>query len=255
MHGKHRLPGSKRFRRLAAVPVLGTTVGLLVQTLSGSASALPVHQTPLLPGVLVYSSSAYLNAPHIVPGVTQLPPGCTPGNCVTATASGAYPYVFNNDLADASFGVTSPILLNQMAPSGFPLGTIEVPNSDRPAADGDQMVTSFSSKSELALNLSTSGKELTFMGYEAPLGTLDASNSNTPGVIDPTDPVPSAYYRVVAALGEGGKFSFTDTNAYSGNNGRAAILNDSNGANPQPLGVVLGAGAQWITPTAVPESA
>ena len=31
------------------------------------------------------------------------------------------------------------------------------------------MVTSFSSKSELALNLSTDGSELTFMGYLAPV--------------------------------------------------------------------------------------
>jgi hypothetical protein len=50
-------------------------------------------------------------------------------------------------------------------------------------------------------------------------------------------------------------------NAYSGNNGRAAILNNRDGANviytagnarngddPQPEGIVLGAGAQIITP-------
>ena len=32
------------------------------------------------------------------------------------------------------------------------------------------MVTSFSSKSELALNLSTDGRYVTFMGYVAPVG-------------------------------------------------------------------------------------
>ena len=54
------------------------------------------------------------------------------------------------------------------------------------------------------------------------------SNSNTPGVIDPTNPVTGADYRVVADLGRDGRFdSFTLTNAYSGNNGRAAILNDA----------------------------
>ena len=53
--------------------------------------------------------------------------------------------MFNNALVDGSFGVTSKIYLAQMTPDGFPLGTIEVPSS--------QIVTSFSSKSELALNL------------------------------------------------------------------------------------------------------
>jgi hypothetical protein len=58
----------------------------------------------------------------------------------------------------------------------------------------------------------------------------------------------------VAQLSANGKFTFTETNAYSGNNGRAAIEakvngkyyiytagNAGNGSNPQPEGVVLGA--------------
>jgi hypothetical protein len=52
---------------------------------------------------------------------------------------------------------------------------------------------------------------------------------NTPGVIDPTNPVSSTDYRVVAEVDRLGQFRFTKTNAYSGNNGRAAILNDSGG--------------------------
>jgi hypothetical protein len=78
-------------------------------------------------------------------------------------------------------------------------------------------------KSELALDLSTNGQDLTFMGYRAPVDALDVSNSNTPGVVDPTNPVPGAYYRAVAELGRDGELHFTLTNAYSGNNGRAAI--------------------------------
>ena len=93
------------------------------------------------------------------------------------------------------------------------------------------------------------------MGYVTQPNMIDVSNSNTPGVIDPTNPVPGSYYRVVATLGRDGRISYTETNAYSGNNGRAAILNDSdgasvlytagnaaNGSNPQPDGVILGAG-------------
>ena len=41
--------------------------------------------------------------------------------------------------------------------------------------DRTDIVTSFSSKSELALNLSTSGSALTFMGYKALINTLDVS--------------------------------------------------------------------------------
>ena len=38
--------------------------------------------------------------------------------CVTATADGSYPGVFNNVLADGSFGITSPIFLNEVTPAG-----------------------------------------------------------------------------------------------------------------------------------------
>jgi hypothetical protein len=108
--------------------------------------------------------------------------------------------------------------------------------------------------------LSTDGRYLTFMGYLAPIDALDVSNSNTPGVVDPTSPVSEANYRVIAELDQKGKFRFTKTNAYSGNNGRAAILNAQNGANilytagnagngtnPQPNGIIVAAGAQILT--------
>ncbi|MBV9794623.1 MAG: hypothetical protein JO016_11865 [Actinobacteria bacterium] len=190
----------------------------------------------------------------------MLPPGCTTG-CVTATADGTYPQVFNNVLADPSFGVTSKITLTELSPSGRTLGALAVPSSS-PAG---RVVTSFSSKSELALNLSTDRRYVTFMGYDAAPDTVDVSNSNTPGVVDPTDPVPGAYYRTVAQLGADGRFQFTNTNAYSGNNGRAAILNSragvyyaagnaGNGSAPQPAGIILGAGAQLIKPSRRPQA-
>src|ERR1700691_1217561 len=104
------------------------------------------------------------------------------------------------------------------------------------------------------------------MVYHAPVDTVAVSNANAPGVIDPTNPVPGAYYRVVAQLDSQGKFQFTETNAYSGDNGRAAILdeehhhhviymagNAGNGANPQPDGIIAGAGAQILRPARAPE--
>lgn len=213
------------------------------------------------PGNLVVSRTVYDNLPGNVTVGEQLPPGCTSGNCVSAVADGRYPYIFNNAPVDGSFGITSRIFLDQMTPWGLPLGTIEVPNNLMRGikSTSDQLVGSFSSKSELALHLSTDGRLLTFMGYVAPVNALDVSNSNTPGVVDGTNPVPGAYYRAAATVDRWGHFTFTETNAYSGNNGRSVILNNSygnpvfygsgnagNGSNPQPQGILLGAGAQII---------
>jgi hypothetical protein len=215
-----------------------------------------------IPGNLVVSRSVYDNNPKNVAVGETLPPGCMNG-CGSAVSDGTYPYVWNNDTVDGSFGITSKIFLDQLTPSGTLVTTLEVPNSSQRGVPPtkDQLVTSFSSKSELALNLSTDAQALTFMGYAAPINSIDVSNSNTPGVLDPTNPVSSQVFRVVAQVDSHGKFHFTETNAYSGNNGRAAILNSAdganvlytagnagNGGNPQPDGVIVAAGAQILNP-------
>ncbi len=226
------------------------------------------------PGNLVVSRSVYdNNAGNIAVG-TVLPPGCktTKAGCPkndTAIANGLYPTVFNNDTVDGSFGITSKIYLDQITQQGWLLNSLEVPNSSQHGitSSSDQMVTSFSSKSELALNLSTSGDRISFVGYVAPIDALDVSNSNTPLVVDPSNPVGESAYRAAATVDSSGKFSFTLTNAYSGNNGRAAILNDDkgadffytagnagNGGNPQPTGIVIGAGAQFIERSGLAEN-
>ncbi|CAB3745666.1 hypothetical protein [Paraburkholderia humisilvae] len=226
---------------------------------------------PFDPTLLVVSRSVYDNQSSNVQVGEVLPPNCagTQAGCPAggATSDGTYPFVWNNVIGDPSFGITSRIFLDQITPAGGLVRTLEVPNNLNGGDPKGQLVTSFSSKSELALNLSTDGRSLTFMGYVAPVNTIDASNSNTPGVIDPTDPVGEQFFRAVAHVDREGHFTFTETNAYSGNNGRAAILNDSNGAhviytagnagngsNPQPAGVVLGAGAQLIDPSNQPEA-
>ena len=214
-------------------------------------------------GNLLVSRSIYLNQTVSLQPGDALPPDCLPANCAPAVSDSTYPFVWNNDTADGSFGITSKILLDQITPSGALVNTLEVPNSTQRGVPPtkDQLVTSFSSKSELALNLSTDGEAVTFMGYVAPVGALDVSNSNTPLVIDPTNPVPGTYYRAVAQVDQHGQFRFTETNAYSGNNGRAAVLNNTNGnnllylagnagngGNPQPDGIIVGAGAQVLNP-------
>jgi hypothetical protein len=218
------------------------------------------------PGNLVVSRSVYVNTNEIQAGTTILPPNCSLANCptpVTAVVDSTYPFVWNNDTVDGSFGITSKIFLDQITRTGMLITSLEVPNSSQMGVppSKDQMVTSFSSKSEIALNLSTDGSFLTFMGYLAPIGAIDVSNSNTPGVFDPTNPVGESVYRVVAEIDQKGKLRYTLTNAYSGNNGRAAILNNTlganqfytsgnagNGSNPQPAGIIIGAGAQILTP-------
>jgi hypothetical protein len=221
------------------------------------------HRFEFHPDTLVLSRSVYMGTASTVTIGETLPLGCQGGSTgltvnVPTTASGTTPVtvpcgiatdngeyanvfdthnVFNNANSDASFGITSPIFLDNLTTDGRWLGTLPIPT--------DQMVTSFSSKSELALNRSVDGRSITFMGYRGGIGCggstvsptapnlLDVSASNTPGVCDPTNPVittfaanpvvPAAYYRAVAELDADGHMSFTDGNAYSGDNGRAAI--------------------------------
>jgi hypothetical protein len=242
--------------RLAVAFFLSGIVG-------GTAALADDDNFDLKPGNLLVSRAVYdNNSQNVVAGTTLLPPSCVVPNCATATDGGSYPAVFNNSIPDPSFGITAKIVLDQLKPSGELINSLEVPNSSQRGVPPtkDQMVTSFSSKSEIALNLSVDRKSVTFMGYLAPVDAIDVSNSNTPAVVDPTNPVPGAYSRVVAELDEHGRFHFTKTNAYSGNNGRAAILNDKdganivytagnagNGGNPQPNEIIAGAGLQILT--------
>jgi uncharacterized protein (TIGR03437 family) len=208
-------------------------------------------------GNLVLSRSVYAGDATTVIKGQALPPVCpSTAACGTGAASdnGAFPTttstnnVWNNDAVDGSFGITSPIFLDQITPTGTLVNTLAVPSS--------LVSTSFSSKSELALNLSTDGTAITFMAYAAPPNTVDVSNSNTPMVYDPTNPSGGSYFRSVVQVGANGALEITKTNAYSGNNGRAAILsngfyymvgNANNGA-ATPANVVASAGAQIATP-------
>jgi hypothetical protein len=218
------------------------------------------HGTPIIPGNLLLATSEYVT-PDIQSGVTQLPPGCQTaptGSCASAVADGEYPFSFNNDSVDAFFGITSPVFLDELTPWGQNVGTIPVPD--------DQFVTSFSSKSELALSLSPEGRYVSFVGYAARPAQIDVSNANTPGVFDPGNGDVGPYYRVVAQLDRWGHWTFTETNAYSGDNGRAAITNDEHGqdliyaagnagqSKAPPPDVVSSTGAQFITPSSLPEA-
>jgi hypothetical protein len=190
------------------------------------------------PDTLVLSRSKYVGTPSLlVPGVTVLPPGCVAGTvnvpliaggttpvavtCSTPTVDATFPGVFNNSAADGHFGITSPIFLDNLTTDGRLLDTLAIPT--------DRIVTSFSSKSELAVNRSVDGKSITFMGYRGGPGfptavnVFDVSNANSPGVIDPTNAAVGQYYRSVAEVNSQGQLRITEGNAYSGDNGRGAI--------------------------------
>jgi hypothetical protein len=212
--------------------------------------------------------------------------------CGVASDNGEFPNladshnVWNNSGSDGSFGVTSPIFLDNLSSDGHLLGTLPIPTN--------QIVTSFSSKSELALNRSIDGRSLTFMAYQGGPGCggfpvaptapslLDVSASNTPGVCDLTNPVittyssnpivPAAYYRAVAEVDGDGHLSITDGNAYSGDNGRAAIKganglyymvgNDDSGnlskkqltTTPSGIALINATGAELLVPGQTPST-
>ena len=233
-----------------------------------------------VPGSIVVSGTVYTGSANTVTTGELLPPGCQPGTvnvplsssststtavavtCGYASDNGEAPNlrdnhnVWNNANTDPNFGVASPIVLWDVSPSGFLLGALPIPS--------DEMVTSFSSKSELALNRSADGRSLTFMGYRGGPGCpaltlnaatgiltqgsqtgptsptaanlLDVSASNTPGLCDPTNPAvasytgansPTAYYRSVAEVDAHGNIFYTNGDAYSGDNSRASMLADN----------------------------
>jgi hypothetical protein len=161
-------------------------------------------------------------------GHTQLANTAT--STVAAIANNDYVHVWNNASVDGSFGVTSPIQLTDVDPfNGHVCHTLAVPT--------DEVVTSFSSKSELGLHTFADeyGSHVVFVAYAgAGVGALDVSNSDAVAGQDPTNPVTFAFgmtyafHRTIVSMGRDGKFVYTPTIDYGGNNGRSALLG-SNG--------------------------
>lgn len=124
---------------------------LAVVALAGS-----VFAQSTLPGFtsgnIAVTRSVYTGDATTVSIGQALPPVCPPtAACGTgkATDNGAYASlssnnnVFNNNKVDGSFGITSPIFIDQLTPTGTLVNTLAVPPN--------MLTTSFSSKSELAI--------------------------------------------------------------------------------------------------------
>jgi hypothetical protein len=202
---RYAAPGTALFAlaavALAAAPAAG-------------ARAFPTH--PFVPGSVVIADTTYpAQGDRLVQAGQNLPSGSP------AATDGRYPGAFNNDVnADGNFSVATPIDLLDVDPFGNLLSQTKVPT--------DQVNTSFSSKSEMAINFSTDGQDLSFSAYNAAPDTLDASNADTPLVRDSTNPDQQGpFNRVFSDLNANGDWTFTDSNAYSGDNGRAVLLNSA----------------------------
>lgn len=215
-------------------------VGSSLVALVNASAVAEANQPFLFPGSLVVSTSTYANNQGAVQtltagqtslaGVAGSPPTCT-----TAVAGNDYVNVWSNDGIDGSFGVTSEITLSDINPAtGQVLATLPVPTN--------QVVTSFSSKSEMGLHFvaGQNGPQLTFVGYGgAGIGALDVSNSDAAPNQDPTNPVtgcfgsqqnPYYFARTIVSVAKNGTLVYTPTIAYGGNNGRSTLFSpDANG--------------------------
>jgi hypothetical protein len=204
----------------------------------------------------------------LVAGVSQLP-GSKAGKTSTAVSDGSLNTVWNNEVGDPSFGVTSAISLSDL---NVKTGAVLASTTINP----DIVSTSFSSKSELGLNLTktSSGYVATFMGYAGGgVGNLDVSNSDTTAYKDTTNPVTSffapgaaqtyAFNRTVVAFSSNGSYTTTQTLAYGGNNGRSAVLapnglyytvGNSNNGSGTPSQLTTTTGLEVATPGSTPNS-
>jgi uncharacterized protein YegP (UPF0339 family) len=231
---------------------------LIVSTMSVLGSSLASAQNIFKPGEILVSASTYAgNSSTIVVGQTVLPGAKHAGT--KAVANGSYPTFTNNDSADSNFGITSPLSIIEINPvSGNEDYTFNLT-----AANG--MVTSFTSKSEGSLNLSTDGTAVSVMGYD-PLGSpgntatlpynlLDISNSNTPADANGATNTANPTYRAITQINANGTGYLTDVNDYAGDNPRAAVLAINNhyymvgntGDKTSPNSQIY-TGAQIVTP-------
>jgi hypothetical protein len=224
---------SNAAHRAALAPALLSGSTVLGAALFGLADPTPASadQQFLKHGSLVVSRTTYDPTQG---ALASLAVGSTLAGSATATskavAGNNYVAVWNNASVDGSFGVTSAIQLTDVDLSnGKVFRSMQVPT--------DQVVTSFSSKSELGLHVLNNWPtvRVVFVGYAgAGVGNLDVSNSDAVAGQDPTNPVTfafgkdHAFRRTIVSVDEKASITYTPTDDYGGNNGRSALMG-SNG--------------------------
>ena len=247
-------------------------LALSCSALALTAAASAARATDFIGGdTLLISTTTYQDVGEVrslVAGVSQLP-GANAGETSTAVSNGNLNTVWSNEAGDPSFGVTSAISLSDL---NVKTGAVLASTTLNPSI----VSTSFSSKSELGLNLTktSTGYVATFMGYAGGgVGNLDVSNSDTTAFKDTTNPVTSffapganqtfAFNRSVVEFSANGSFTTTQTLAYGGNNGRGAVLapngllytvGNSNNGSGTPTQLTTSTGLEVATPGATPNS-
>ena len=221
---------------------------------------------PLLPpNSLIISSSTYDNSQGAISALAINSPIGTSKSAPLAIAGNDYVNVWSNATPDGNFGVTTPIVLTAIEPhSRHVFGSLQIPS--------DQVVTSFSSKSEGSLHFTrdASGAHITLVGYAGSgVGALDVSNSDAVAGQDPTNPVTLsfgstyAFHRTIVSVDSRGHLTYTPTVNYGGDNGRGALLgsnglyytvgNSNNGSaaafnNPTSPNVIETTGLEAVNP-------
>jgi hypothetical protein len=172
------LPVPPCFRWLARATLLGVT-------------ALPaMAQQVFTPNNIIVSRSVYSGTASTVTTGAALPGGGV------AVANGSYPNVFQNLTPDPSFGVTSPIYLNQLTRSGTRISTLDVTS-----ALGGNVSTSFSSKSEMALSVSPERLGAHVHGLcRTDQHRWTSPTPTRPGHFDPSDPDGLTYARSIVQV-------------------------------------------------------
>ena len=217
---------------------------------------------------LIVSSTTYYD-PGFAAG-TALPYSTTfSGSTLNASAGSAFcasadctSNVWTNSLKtganDANFGLSSAITISAVnTKTGATDASVNL--TALAGAAGVKAVTSFASKSELALNFTPDYSAVTFMAYNTgTLGLLDVSNSNSFAGSEPgnTDTQTPTQRGVITFNLSTNSVQQTLTGAYSGNNGRAAILGSNGkiytagnaGNGNGSTAVTNGNGVQLMTP-------
>lgn len=178
------------------------------------------------PGTLVISSTTYDKTQGDVATLSKGSLIGTTNKAVTAVAGNNYVDVWDNDSVDGNFGVTSAIRLSDVDPvTGRVRHSGVVPT--------DQVVTSFSSKSEGGIRITQAwpNARLVIVGYAgAGIGRFDVSNSDAVAGQDLSNPVTIAFgsdyafARTVVSIDSEGNIGYTPTIAYGGDNGRGGLL-------------------------------
>jgi hypothetical protein len=171
-----------------------------------------------------------------------------------------YPNIFTDP---AVSGIQGSIHLDEYTTTPFSpvVASLPLPAMSTPGVSNSPITTSFSSKSEGAIELSANGEFLTYMGYQAADELEGVSSSYTTGAgSNLVPPVLPAYDREIAMIAPDGTVTLqNESNAFSGDNPRAVLTvdgtqfymagNSDSTTVPNPTGALLFQGRhRWTRP-------